>query len=85
MLRSFLSGLGDLAFATRPWSLTAAAVPVLLTCAVELKTLRDWKVLQLLGMGVFAQAGSNLLNTYWDYVQECDKDERAATSGFTPS
>jgi 1,4-dihydroxy-2-naphthoate octaprenyltransferase len=63
--------------ATRPWSLTAAAVPVLLTCAVELETLRDMRVLQLLGMGLFAQAGSNLINTFWDYEQGVDKDEKA--------
>jgi 1,4-dihydroxy-2-naphthoate octaprenyltransferase len=74
--------MGNVILATRPWSLTAAAVPVLLTCAVELETLRDLRVLQLLGMGILAQAGANLINTYWDWEQGVDKDERAGDRGI---
>jgi 1,4-dihydroxy-2-naphthoate octaprenyltransferase len=64
--------------AIRTWSLTAAAVPVLLTCALELESLLDLRVLQLLGMGVCAQAGSNLINTYWDYMQGADTEKNNA-------
>lgn len=71
----------NIALATRPWSLTAAAVPVLLTCATQLETLKDLRVLQLLGMGVLCQAGANLLNTYWDYEQGCDKDRDHMKAG----
>jgi 1,4-dihydroxy-2-naphthoate octaprenyltransferase len=64
--------------AIRTWSLTAAAVPVLLTCALELESLLDLRVLQLLGMGLCAQAGSNLINTYWDYMQGADTEKNNA-------
>ena len=67
--------------ALRPWSFTAAAVPVTLGAVLA------WHqgyfngglfVLTLLG-GVLLQAGTNLINTYGDYISGVDTVESAVT------
>ncbi|MDR2726669.1 MAG: 1,4-dihydroxy-2-naphthoate octaprenyltransferase [Deltaproteobacteria bacterium] len=68
-------------FAMRPWSFTAAAVPVVF--GVGLAALEgSWKpwlfVLTLIG-GVALQAATNLHNTYGDYVSGVDTTASAVT------
>lgn len=67
--------------ALRPWSLTASAVPVTLGTALA------WQqgyfsfslfVLTFLG-GILLQAGTNLTNTYGDYISGVDSPESAVT------
>lgn len=65
-------------FAARPWSFTAAVVPIGFTAVIQGKSLMSPEVLRLLGMGILTQAGANLVNTYWDHKQGVDE---AATAG----
>lgn len=68
-------------YALRPWSFTAAAVPVVLGSALA------WNegfyhpflfLLTLIG-GIAMQAGTNLINTYGDYISGVDTVESAKT------
>jgi 1,4-dihydroxy-2-naphthoate octaprenyltransferase len=65
--------LKECVLSTRPWSFTAAVVPILVTAAVtEQISLTSVKLLQALAMGIFVQAGANLTNTYFDYSNGID-------------
>ena len=66
--------------ATRPWSFTAAALPILLTAAVTSTPMWSLEVLQALGIGIFVQAGANLTNTYYDFVNGVDTKDNPADS-----
>ncbi|NDV65243.1 prenyltransferase [Bacteroides sp. 224] len=88
--------LKDWVFATRPWSLTASAMPALLTISYifyiqkELNTPIYWwnGIWAMLGAVIF-QVGGNLLNDYFDYVYKVDRKDtlssRILVDGvFTP-
>lgn len=62
--------------ATRPWSWTASAVPVLVTAKLQGK-LCTFDCARVLGMGIFAQSAGNLINSYYDYVKKIDTKEAA--------
>lgn len=62
--------------ATRPWSFTAAGVPILITAKLEGK-LTCWDTARLLAMGILVQTAGNLVNSYFDYVKEIDTKEAA--------
>ena len=60
--------------ATRPWSFTAGIIPVLVTAS----TLNGWKWSELIRsilMAVSIQAGANLTNTYFDFVNGVDNKD----------
>ena len=68
-------------FATRPWSLTASAIPVSMGAALALSmgVFHPWLfALTLLG-GVLLQVGTNLLNTYGDFMSGVDTEDSART------
>lgn len=67
--------------ATRPWSWTASAVPVLVTAKLEGKLL-TLDAAQLLGMGILTQCGANLVNSYFDYVKKIDTREAAGDTSI---
>jgi len=59
--------------ATRPWSFTAALVPIAVTTAVLGKHyFYTYDFVRSLTIGVAVQAGANLSNTYFDYVNDVD-------------
>jgi len=58
--------------ATRPWSFTAAVIPVLVVSAVTGSSLLSESFVRCMVMAVSIQAGANLTNTYYDYVNEVD-------------
>lgn len=65
----------------RPWSFTAAAIPVTLGAVVAAYDGRiDWLlfILTLVG-GILLQAGTNLANTYGDYVSGVDTVESSSS------
>lgn len=67
--------------AMRPWSLTASAIPVSLGAvfALSVGVFQPWLfALTLLG-GVLLQVGTNLLNTYGDFISGVDTPESART------
>jgi len=66
------------ALATRPWSFTAAVIPILVTAAVLQSSLLDLTFLRAMCLGVAVQAGANLTNTYFDYINGADTKEMAA-------
>jgi len=59
--------------ASRPWSFTAAIIPILLTTAVLQQSFLSLSFIRILLMGIFVQAGANLSNTYFDYISGVDK------------
>lgn len=68
--------------ATRPWSFTAAVVPVLVTAAVVKTRMLSLEFLQAMTMGVCIQAAANLTNTYYDFMTGVDnKDNAEAGTG----
>lgn len=64
--------VAECVLATRPWSFTAALVPILVTAAVVNELAFNMKLLQAVAIGVFVQAGANLTNTYFDYSNGID-------------
>jgi|Dee2metaT_26_FD_contig_31_3239578_length_1031_multi_8_in_0_out_0_1 1,4-dihydroxy-2-naphthoate octaprenyltransferase len=68
--------------ATRPWSFTAAAIPILLTAAVTRTPILSLEVLQALAVGIFVQAGANLTNTYYDFINGIDTKDNPADSSI---
>eukprot|EP01036_Dinobryon_divergens_P029296 gene29296-38369_t len=58
--------------ASRPWSFTAAIIPILLTTAVLKQSFFSIAFARVLAMGVFIQAGANLSNTYFDFKSGVD-------------
>jgi 1,4-dihydroxy-2-naphthoate octaprenyltransferase len=68
--------------AIRPWSLTAAVVPVLLGTAVAVRAghfAAGRLVLALVG-AMAIQAGTNLVNDYYDYLSGADTSESLGPS-----
>lgn len=64
--------LKEYILATRPWSFTAAIVPVLITSAVSNASLLSEPFLRCMVMAVAIQAGANLTNTYFDFTNDVD-------------
>jgi len=58
--------------ASRPWSFTAAAIPVLVTTAVNGSSLSSLQFLRCVVMAISIQAGANLTNTYFDFINAVD-------------
>ena len=58
--------------ATRPWSFTAAVVPILVTTAVLHANFLSVEFAQAMIMGISVQAAANLTNTYFDFVNGVD-------------
>ena len=58
--------------ATRPWSFTAAIIPVLIVTAVTRSPLQSPLFLRAFVMAVAVQAGANCTNTYFDYLNGID-------------
>jgi len=71
----------EYALATRPWSFTAALVPILVTAAVSSKSYTSHSVflsvdfIRSIVLGLSVQAGANLTNTYYDYVNGVDSKD----------
>ena len=61
--------------ASRPWSFTASIIPITLTSVVLGQSLLSLAFLRVLSMGIFIQAGANLSNTYYDYINGVDSKE----------
>lgn len=59
----------------RPWSFTAAIVPVLVTTAVVKAPLYSAEFLRCIAMAVLVQAGANLTNTYYDFINGVDGND----------
>jgi len=64
--------LQEYILATRPWSFTAAIVPVLVVAAVVKADFMSIEFLRAWIMAVAVQAGANLTNTYYDFVNGVD-------------
>ncbi|MDR3588273.1 MAG: 1,4-dihydroxy-2-naphthoate octaprenyltransferase [Negativicutes bacterium] len=67
--------------ALRPWSFTAAFVPVALGAALagDQGSFDPWLFLLTLTGGIAMQAGTNLINTYGDYIAGVDTIDSAVT------
>ena len=63
--------------ATRPWSFTAAVVPILVTTAVLHANFLSIEFAQAMIMGISVQAAANLTNTYFDFVNGVDNKDNA--------
>jgi len=68
--------------ATRPWSFTAGVVPVAFTAVLQDKPLLSAEVLRMLGLGVFTQAGANLVNTFVDFKHGVDTKDDSGDRGI---
>jgi 1,4-dihydroxy-2-naphthoate octaprenyltransferase len=66
------STLSEYFLATRPWSFTAALVPILVTAAVLGAPIISMPFFRSLAIGVTIQAAANLTNTYYDYINGVD-------------
>uniref|UniRef100_A0A7S0SXL2 1,4-dihydroxy-2-naphthoate octaprenyltransferase n=1 Tax=Chromulina nebulosa TaxID=96789 RepID=A0A7S0SXL2_9STRA len=64
--------LEEYVLATRPWSFTAAIVPIIITAAVCKKSLFSIEFIRAMCMGITIQAGANLTNTYFDFINGVD-------------
>lgn len=64
--------VGEYVLATRPWSFTAAIIPVLVVTAATRSPLLSESFVRALVMAVAVQAGANLTNTYFDFVNGID-------------
>eukprot|EP00981_Chlorochromonas_danica_P010763 scaffold3396_cov268-Ochromonas_danica.AAC.7 len=64
--------LEEILIASRPWSFTAMAIPVLITTAVTKSSFCSLSFLQAFFMGLFVHAGANLTNTYYDFCNGVD-------------
>lgn len=60
--------------ATRPWSFTAAIIPIVITTALVDHPFLSLNFVRALTMGVSVQAGANLSNTYYDFIKGVDKN-----------
>ena len=70
---TLIGRFSEYVIATRPWSFTAAAIPILVTGAVVAPSMiLSTNFLRCLVMGITVQAGANLTNTYFDYVNGFD-------------
>ena len=70
--------ISEYILATRPWSFTAAIVPIMVTAAVVKASFFSIEFLQAVTMGVSIQAAANLTNTYYDFVKGIDNIDSAA-------
>lgn len=62
----------DYLIATRPWSFTAAIIPVLVTTAVVKFPFLSVDFLRVLLMAISVQSAANLTNTYYDFINGVD-------------
>ncbi len=68
--------------ATRPFTLTASVVPVLVGTAAAASTSFDFAVFLLAIFGsIFIQIGTNFVNEYFDYVQGLDDEASLGPAG----
>jgi 1,4-dihydroxy-2-naphthoate octaprenyltransferase len=67
-----ISTIAEYIIATRPWSFTAAIIPVLVTTAATNSSFLSDGFIRALVMGVAVQAGANLTNTYFDFLNGVD-------------
>ena len=67
--------------AIRPWSYTAAIIPVTLGASIAAydSVLNPWLLVLTLIGSIAIQAGTNLVNDYYDYVKGADDPREAAT------
>ncbi len=65
----------DYIVATRPWSFTAALVPVLVTAAVSKVSFHSVEFLRAISVAISVQAGANLTNTYFDFKNGVDTEQ----------
>ena len=73
-----MQNIGEYILATRPWSFTAAIVPIMVTLGVVNSNIFCFEFLQAITMGVSIQAAANLTNTYYDFIRGFDNKESAA-------
>ena len=71
-LKKMFTTVKEVILSTRPWSFTTGIIPVLVTAAVSQTPLLSTKMLSALAMALFVQAGANLTNTYFDFINEVD-------------
>lgn len=77
-----MDDLKEYIVATRPWSFTAAIVPIIVTAAVLHANFYSVEFAQAMVMGISVQAAANLTNTYFDFIKGVDnKDNAAAGTG----
>lgn len=67
-----MSVIFEYILATRPWSFTAAIVPVLITVAVIKANFYSIEFLRIFIIAIAVQAGANLSNTYYDFINGVD-------------
>ena len=70
--------------ATRPFSFTASIIPILVgsACALLVGSFSPLAFLLCLGGAVALQAGTNLVNDYYDYRKGADNEESLGPAGF---
>ena len=71
-LDKMISIVVEYIIASRPYSFTASIIPVLMTAVVVGSSLRSEMFIRAMIMGVAAQAGANLTNTYFDFHKGVD-------------
>ena len=71
----------ELIKSTRPWSLTASLIPILITAALERNYFEWIPFLRALVLGMSVHLGANLTNTYFDFVNGID-DEKSSDRGL---
>lgn len=77
-----MDDLKEYVLATRPWSFTAAIVPIIVTTAVLDANFLSVEFTQAMIMGISIQAAANLTNTYFDFINGVDnKDNATAGTG----
>ena len=77
-----MDDLKEYVVATRPWSFTAAIVPIIVTTSVLHANFLSIEFAQAIIMGISVQAAANLTNTYFDFINGVDnKDNATAGTG----
>jgi len=67
--------LKEYVLAMRPWSFTAALIPILVTAAASNASFLSESFTRSMVMGIAVQAGANLTNTYFDFVNGVDSKD----------
>ena len=66
------STLMEYVLATRPWSFTCGFIPVMITAAVVGSSFLSVNFFRAAIMAIAVQAGANLTNTYYDFINGVD-------------